>query len=440
MTTRKYSSRSQQTTLTGSVTSGATSIAVASASTLLPGITLSGGQTYTVVIDPDTALEEILDVTSVSSNLLTVTRAVDGSSAQDHSAGAIIRHMVIGRDLREANTHIETSVGVHGIAASSSVVGTVDSQTLSNKTLGSALAAGGFKITGMADPTSAQDAATKNYVDTAGTSQAAAAATSAASAATSANSAATSATSAAASATAASGASASATAAATSATSAAASATAAATSATSAAASATAAATSATSAAASATTASNSAATASTAATNAGNSATAAATSATSAAASATSAATSATSAANSLTAITNQTGSGLVRDMGAITDPDTTTSTYINISTLTTQAQTSATSAATSASSAATSASSALTSQTAAATSATSAAASATAAATSANSAATSATSAAASATTAASFIPSQTGNSGKYLTTNGTTASWTSTTSISTDWGTVP
>ena len=128
--------------------------------------------------------------------------------------------------------------------------------TISNKTLGTALAAGTFKITGLGDPSSAQDAATKNYVDTGANSQVAAAATSATSAAASATAAATSATSATTSATASAS---SATAAATSATSASASATAAATSATSASASATAAATSATSAAASATAAASSA-------------------------------------------------------------------------------------------------------------------------------------------------------------------------------------
>ena len=147
MTTRKYTSRSQQSTLTSAVSSGATLIPVASATVLLGGATISSGQTMTVVIDPDTALEEIVDITSVSGNNLTVTRAVDmsGAAAQDHSAGAVIRHMVIGRDLRESNLHIEASAAyndgtsthaLHGLGATDgSVVGTDATQTLTNKTL-----------------------------------------------------------------------------------------------------------------------------------------------------------------------------------------------------------------------------------------------------------------------------------------------------------------
>ena len=133
MTTRKYSSRSQQTTLTGALSSSGTSATVVSGSALLGGVTISAGETFTVVIDPDTALEEIVDVTAVSTNTLTITRAIDGSSGQAHSAGAVVRHMAIGRDFRDANSHIEAASGVHGL--SGSLVGTTDTQTLTNKTL-----------------------------------------------------------------------------------------------------------------------------------------------------------------------------------------------------------------------------------------------------------------------------------------------------------------
>ena len=133
MTTRNYSSRSQQSTLTSAVTAGATTIVVQSGPSLLGGATIAGGTTFTLVIDPDTALEEILDATAVSTNTFTITRAIDGSSAQAHSAGAVVRHMAIGRDYREANVHIESTTGVHGAAGA--VVGTTDTQTLTNKTL-----------------------------------------------------------------------------------------------------------------------------------------------------------------------------------------------------------------------------------------------------------------------------------------------------------------
>jgi len=136
MTTRKYSSRSQQTTLSAALTSSGTTATVVSGTSLLGGVTISAGEIFTVVIDPDTALEEIVDVSAVSTNTLTIVRGRDGSTGVAHSAGAAVRHMAIGRDYREANLHIEAASGVHGVTGS--VVGTTDTQVLTNKDLTSA--------------------------------------------------------------------------------------------------------------------------------------------------------------------------------------------------------------------------------------------------------------------------------------------------------------
>ncbi len=150
MTLRRYSSRSQQTTLSGAITSGATTMTVVSGSALLGGVdtsSISSGATFTVVIDPDTALEEIVDVTQVSTNTFTIVRSIDTvGGAQSHSAGAVVRHMAIGRDYRDANLHAEADASyndgsgnahtMHGIGAGEGdVVGTLKTQTLTNKTL-----------------------------------------------------------------------------------------------------------------------------------------------------------------------------------------------------------------------------------------------------------------------------------------------------------------
>lgn len=200
--------------------------------------------------------------------------------------------------------------------------------------------------------------------------------------------------------------------------------------------------TAATAAASSASTASTKASEASTSANNAASSATAAATSATNAANSASSAASSASSASTSASTATTKASEASTSATNAASSATSAATSATNAASSASSASGSANTATTQASNASTSASSASTSAIAAANSATAAATSATSAASSATSAASSATvattaetnalsssiNAANSATTAASFTPSQTGNSGKFLTTNGTSTSWAS------------
>jgi hypothetical protein len=160
MTTRQYSSRSQQSTLTGAITAGDTAMTVVSGTGLLGGVTIPAGRTFTLVIDVDTALEEIVNATAVSTNTFTIVRGIDGSSAQAHSAGAVVRHMAIGRDFRDANLHTQASASyndgsgiaqsLHGIASGEGdVVGTLKAQTLTNKTLTSPTITGSGAIAGV---------------------------------------------------------------------------------------------------------------------------------------------------------------------------------------------------------------------------------------------------------------------------------------------------
>jgi hypothetical protein len=134
MTVRKYSSISQETTLTSALSSGASTMVIASSTGLLGGVTLAAGETFTVVIDPDTALEEIVDViypSSTGSLTVTITRGtgVDGTSAIAHSAGAKVRHMAIGRDFREANTHIDGTLAQHAATTSAQLRGVISDET-----------------------------------------------------------------------------------------------------------------------------------------------------------------------------------------------------------------------------------------------------------------------------------------------------------------------
>jgi hypothetical protein len=101
--TRKYSSISVQTTLASGISNSAASMTVATGtgSALLGGVTLASGNidTFSVAIDPDTVNEEIVFVTQINSDTLTIVRGQSGTSAISHSGGATVKHVFVSEAL-----------------------------------------------------------------------------------------------------------------------------------------------------------------------------------------------------------------------------------------------------------------------------------------------------------------------------------------------------
>jgi len=106
--TRQYSSTSNATTLASSINTTVTSLTVATGTgtALMGGVTLAGGNVdiFTVAIDPDTVNEEIVYVTQVSGDTLTISRGQAGTgtpavSGIAHTSGASIKHVLTSDDL-----------------------------------------------------------------------------------------------------------------------------------------------------------------------------------------------------------------------------------------------------------------------------------------------------------------------------------------------------
>ena len=106
--TRQYSSTSNATTLASSINTTVTSLTVATGTgtALMGGVTLAGGNVdiFTVALDPDTINEEIVYVTQVSGDTLTISRGQAGTgtpavSGISHTSGAAIKHVLTSDDL-----------------------------------------------------------------------------------------------------------------------------------------------------------------------------------------------------------------------------------------------------------------------------------------------------------------------------------------------------
>lgn len=127
---RHYTNTATATTTTGSLTSSATSVTVA---------TQTGWPVapYTAAIERATASEELVLVTAIVGTTLTITRGYAGTTGKTHLSGVVFEHVVDATDADEANSHVNNNSGVHG--ATGSVVGTTDAQTVTNKTISSSV-------------------------------------------------------------------------------------------------------------------------------------------------------------------------------------------------------------------------------------------------------------------------------------------------------------
>lgn len=125
---------------------------------------------FTARIDGGTGSEELITITQISGNsIIQCTRGVDGSSPSSHSQDAPVEHVVSARDFSEPQQHMSDTNGVHGVGASSAVVGTADIQTLTNKTLTSpSISSGTFTSPILSNPSIADFTAAQHDHNTPG--------------------------------------------------------------------------------------------------------------------------------------------------------------------------------------------------------------------------------------------------------------------------------
>jgi hypothetical protein len=131
---RFYSATAQPTVLTANITPSQTTISVQQT------VGFPVNTPYILALGYNSPSEEIVLVTNQAGTTLTVTRAYDGTAATNHSSGDPVRHTWTAMDGNDSRAHEGSTSGVHGVVGN--VVGTTDTQTLTNKTLTSPTVSG----------------------------------------------------------------------------------------------------------------------------------------------------------------------------------------------------------------------------------------------------------------------------------------------------------
>ena len=113
--TRKFSTTSVATQLAATISNSAVTVTVATGTgaALMGGVTLAAGNVdqFLVALDVDTNNEEIVAVTGISGDTLTIVRGRAGSANIAHTAGASVKHVFTGDDATFFTTGVATADG-----------------------------------------------------------------------------------------------------------------------------------------------------------------------------------------------------------------------------------------------------------------------------------------------------------------------------------------
>jgi hypothetical protein len=138
--TRRYSTTSVETTLNGAISNSAETIIVSNSLNLIPAAVgfVNNADQFAIVIDPDTASEEVCFVRSVDNitKQLTVTRGQADTNAITHASGATVKHVLTGEDMKNIITQTDNSVKKTDVAAKGDLYAATANDTVSILTVG----------------------------------------------------------------------------------------------------------------------------------------------------------------------------------------------------------------------------------------------------------------------------------------------------------------
>jgi hypothetical protein len=126
MALRNYSNTTPIVTLVSAIDAAAVAITCSNVDDVFPAVP------FTLILEPDTANEEVVEVTSKNgtNNFFTVTRGADGTTAKSHAAGSQAIHGVSARDFTEAVKSTDVTQIVALTQAAYDALGTPDANTL----------------------------------------------------------------------------------------------------------------------------------------------------------------------------------------------------------------------------------------------------------------------------------------------------------------------